>query len=390
MLRRRHAPLEEHPPFQTGRVVALAGGHAVHDSYAAFLPPLLPVFVERLSLSNTGAGLLSAFAQVPALLQPFVGHLADRRDLRWAVILAPGIGGILMSSLGWADHYALLAVLLSAAGINIATLHAVGPPAVGRLSGNRLGRGMAFWMVGGELGRTVGPLVAATAVALLTLRGLAAVMVVGLATSWVLARRLRNAPLAPDPDAARVPWRGGLRAMRRVMLPLGGLVVARGLMMVAATIYLPIFLTAEGLGLWAAGAALSVLEAAGVVGALTGGWVSDRIGRRAVMLGGYLSAPVMLVGFVLVGGWLRVPLLLLLGFTLLSIQPVTMALAQEAAPESRALSNGVYLAISFVVRSIAAVGFGAIADAVGLRPAMMIAAAVMALGVPLTVLLPGR
>ena len=388
-LRFRRASGED-DSFQTGRVIAVAGGHAVHDTYAAFLPPLLPVFVERLALSNTGAGLLSAFSQVPALLQPAIGHLADRRDLRYAVVLAPAVGGVLMSSLGWAESYAVLAILLTVAGINIAALHAVGPPAVGRLSGTRLGRGMAFWMVGGELGRTLGPLVAASTVALLSLRGLASVMVVGLAASWVLARRLRDAPLEPDPDAVRVSWRGGLRAMRRVMVPLAGLVAARGLAMVAATVYLPIFLTDEGLSLWMAGAALSVLEAAGVAGALSGGWVSDRVGRRAVLLSAFLAAPVMMIGFLLVEGWARLPLLLLLGFTLLSIQPVMMALAQEAAPESRAFANGVYLAISFGVRTVAAIGFGLIADTAGLSAAMLIAAAVMVAGAPVTLLLPGR
>ena len=108
------------------------------------------------------------------------------------------------------------------------------------------------------------------------------------------------------------------------------------------------------------------------------------------MQAGYLSAPVALVGLVLVSGWMRVPLLILLGFTLLSIQPVNMALAQEAAPDSRAFANGVYLAISFGVRTLAAIGFGLIADAVGLRPAMLIAAGVMAAGAPLVLLLPGR
>ena len=47
--------------FQTGRVATVAGGHAVHDTYVAFLPPLLPVFVERWALSNTSVGILSAF-----------------------------------------------------------------------------------------------------------------------------------------------------------------------------------------------------------------------------------------------------------------------------------------------------------------------------------------
>ena len=39
------------PTPQTAKIVTIAAGHAAHDTYSAFLPPLLPVFIERLSLS---------------------------------------------------------------------------------------------------------------------------------------------------------------------------------------------------------------------------------------------------------------------------------------------------------------------------------------------------
>ena len=45
--------------FQLGKLATIAGGHAVHDTFTAFLPPLLPRFVDKFALSNTAAGLLS-------------------------------------------------------------------------------------------------------------------------------------------------------------------------------------------------------------------------------------------------------------------------------------------------------------------------------------------
>ena len=85
--------------FQTGRVTTIAGGHAVHDTFTAFLPPLLPRFIENLSLSNTAAGALSAFLQLPSLLQPAIGHIADRRALRRIVVSAPAVTATAMSLL---------------------------------------------------------------------------------------------------------------------------------------------------------------------------------------------------------------------------------------------------------------------------------------------------
>jgi FSR family fosmidomycin resistance protein-like MFS transporter len=94
--------------------------------------------------------------------------------------------------------------------------------------------------------------------------------------------------------------------------------------------------------------------------------------------------------FLAVGGWLRFPLLLMLGFTALSITPVLMALVQESVPENRALANGVYMALSFVLRSGVVVALGAMGDRFGLRLAFAISAAITLIGLPLILLLPGR
>jgi FSR family fosmidomycin resistance protein-like MFS transporter len=373
--------------FQTGRLVTIAGGHAVHDTFTAFLAPLLPRFVEKLSLSNAAAGLLSAFLQIPSLLQPVIGHLADRTTLRWIVVLGPGVTATAMSLLGWAPTYAILALLLVVAGISVAAFHATAPVAVGFLSGNQLGRGMGFWMVGGELGRTLGPLVVVSALAVMSLRSMAFLALAGLATSVVLHYRLRDVSLRSRGDGEQTHWRPAVKAMRSLMLLLAGLIAVRSMMMMSITIFLPIFLTDEGSSIWLAGAALSIVEAAGIGGALAGGWLSDHVGRRAVLVFGHIAAPSALLVFLMTDGWVRIALLPVIGFTLLAIPPVLMALVQERFPETRALANGVFLSINFAIRSLAAVGFGAVGDAFGLTTAITVAALATFGGLPLIWLL---
>ena len=39
--------------FQAEQVLTIASGHFVHDVYSAFLPPLLPLIIEKMSLSLT-------------------------------------------------------------------------------------------------------------------------------------------------------------------------------------------------------------------------------------------------------------------------------------------------------------------------------------------------
>jgi FSR family fosmidomycin resistance protein-like MFS transporter len=376
--------------FQTDRVATISVGHAVHDTYSAFLPPLLPVFIDNLALSVTGAGLLTVFLQAPSLIQPFIGHLADRVSLRYFVIAAPAVAAILMSLLGVAPGYAALALLLTVAGINSAFLHAVAPVMAGRLSGNSLGRGMGFWMVGGELGRTLGPLVIVTAIQFGGMEGTPWLMVGGLLASILLYVRLRDVPGPPPGAGQGLPWRRALRVMGPFLVPLVGVLVVRAFMVSALTTYLPVFLSEEGAELWLAGVALSVLEAAGVAGALLGGTLSDRLGRRVVLVASLLATSLLMFTFLAVEGWIRFPLLLLLGFSALAITPVLMALVQESFPQNRALANGVYMSLNFLLRSGVIVVLGAIGDLSGMRVAFAVSAVFPLLGLPLILLFPAR
>lgn len=376
--------------FQTGRVLTVTIGHAIHDTYTAFLAPLLPLFINRLLLSKTEAGLLTVFAQGPSLLQPFIGHLADRVDLRLVVVLSPAITATMMSLLGVAPTYGMLVLLLLVTGISSAAMHAVGPVIAGRLSGASLGRGMGFWMVGGELGRTVGPIVIVSAIALLTIDGTPWLICGGLTASALLYTRLRDLPRDTSKSSVSLPWRQAVRRMRPLLLPLAGITVARAFVLAALTVYLPTFLNEEGVNLWLAGVSLSVLEAAGVVGALLGGSISDRLGRSKVLVTSMLSTPLLMFLFLTANGWARFPLLLLMGFANFSVAPVIMALVQESYPENRALANGIYMSMSFGLRSVVVVLAGVLGDLFGLRWAFAMSAVLMLAGLPLIPLLPRR
>jgi hypothetical protein len=72
--------------FQAGKIMALSVAHFVHDAYSGFLAPLLPLLIEKLSMSLTQAGFLSTVMQIPALLNPYIGVLADRISVRYFAV----------------------------------------------------------------------------------------------------------------------------------------------------------------------------------------------------------------------------------------------------------------------------------------------------------------
>jgi FSR family fosmidomycin resistance protein-like MFS transporter len=377
--------------FQATHVLTISGAHALHDTYPAFLSPLLPAFIENLALSNTQAGLLSVFMQAPSLLQPLIGHLSDRVNLGALVILGPALTALAMSLLGIAPTYAVLALLLTVAGLGSASFHSVAPVIAGRLSGRRLGRGMGFWMVGGELGRVLGPIVIVSTVGLAGLAGMPWLALGGLVGSVVAYALLQGVTRTSHVTQTGLPpWRHALIGAKPLMAPLITLVLVRAFVSAALRTYLPMFLTAEGAELWSAGIALSVYEAAGIVGTLLGGSLSDRLGRRRVILISLSLTPLLLCAFVLSSGWVRFPLLLILGFVALSVNPVGMALVQESFPENRALAHGVYSGLGFTLRAGAVIVLGTIADMSSLRLAFLISAAIPLLGMPPVLRLPNK
>ncbi len=376
--------------FRTADVVSMGIAHGMHDVYDAFLSPLLPVLIQNLSLTKTLAGSLSIFLQLPSLLQPFIGHIADRMDLRWVVIIAPAVAGVLMSLIGIPTHYLVIALLLTLAGMISAGIHSIGPVIAGNVSGKRLGLGMSIWMVGGEIGRVLGPVVIVAVLGYFTIDGLPWLMLGGIAASILLYLRLRDVKGLVQINENGSSIRSAVGLMKPILLPLSVLLLVRAFMSSAVTTYLPTFLTDEGADLWFAGVSLSVLQVAGVAGAFLSGPLSDRFGRRKIMLMSLLASPLCMFLFLAVKGWMQFPVLLLLGFFSISLTPVLMAAVLESCQGSRSLVNGIFMALSFIIQSGTVIVIGLIGDSVGLRAAFYVSAFLMLAGAPFALLLTRR
>ena len=154
--------------------------------------------------------------------------------------------------------------------------------------------------------------------------------------------------------------------------------------------FLPTFIEGETGNLWMGGMALTVYQTAGVVGVLISGSMSDYFGRRRVLFFSLFAAPMGLLMFIWLGGWLRFAALLFIGFTLLSTTPVMLAMVQERAVKNPAAANGLFMMISFVARSAIVVLVGFVGDMMGLRATYIISCLLGFLGIPFIFLLPRK
>ncbi len=375
--------------FDQGKVLLLSFCHFIHDVYSSFLAPLLPFLIEKFGLSLTQAGFLSTVMQIPALMNPYIGKLADRISVRYFIILAPATTAIPMSLLGVAPSYSVLLILLFFTGISVSLFHVPAPALVYKVAGKKTGRGMSFYMTGGELARTLGPIVIIGAISLMGLDGYYPIMLVGILASVLMYFKFRDMPVTVNPKSTP-SIRKTCVEMKDLLLPLAGIVFVRGFMHACMTAFLPLYIMSRSGDVWLAGIALSIFEAAGVVGILTVGGLSDRLGRKQLLTFCLVVAPVSLLVFTATSGWVQFMVLLVTGFSLLSTTPIMLAMVQEYSVNGSSAANGVFMMISFLARSAVVVLVGFAADMVGLEKTFVICGVIGLAGIPFVFTLKTR
>ncbi len=373
-----------------GQIIPIVSGHFVNDAYAAFMYPLLPLLIEKFSLSYTTAGSFTAIAQLPAVFNPIFGYLIERYRLYYLVILAPALTATSASLLGLAPTPWLLGILLFVSGISTAIFHAPAPAMVGAMAPKNLGRGMSWFMAAGEFGYTLGPILIVWAVSTWTLEGSYRIMVIGWAASLVLYLRMRRHPIlqktTPDTDYG-AEFRNIAPALWRFFIPMSVLILMRNFMTVLI-IFMPTFMTARGAGLWLSGASLSIMELSGTVGALIAGPLSDRWGRKPLILISSAGSFIFFVIFLNIQSWLFVPALVMIGMMSISSGPILLAIVQDHFPSHRAVSNGIYMALAFLFQSLSSVIIGTMGDRLGLTQAFFWCAVLSLLAIPMVFTLP--
>ncbi len=368
--------------FQLSNVILLSVTHLVNDIFSSFLAPLRPLLIAKFGISLSAASVWDLVMRLPWLLNPLIGIIAERTAARYFVIFTPAVTAVSMSLLGVAPTYTVVTILLFITGISSALFHVPSPVMVKKVSGKYTGRGMSFFMFGGEMARTLGPLIITAAVSLWGLEGTWKLIPFGLVASLILYFKLRKIEISSDVEHKKKPkdyW-NTIKKFMPFFLILIGITLFRSIMKSGLTAFLPTYFYMEkGETLWFSNSALAVFQLAGAVGTVFSGTISDKIGRKTALLIISIVTPGLMALFVTVSGAWSFVFLVLLGLFVFAPGPVLLALVQDVSKDMPVFMNSIYMTISFVTSAISVLFAGIIGDWLGLEKTYLISS-LLALG----------
>ena len=358
------------PSFTKAMYLAL--GHFVIDLYAAFLPPLLPLLIDKFQISFTSASLLAAVLSLSAsVTQPVFGFLFDKLGGWKMIIWGPVVAGLSLSSLGLASHYSVLILLLILGGLGLSSFHPEAAALTTSLSGQRRTRGMSIFMLGGNLGYSLGPFLILMVVIHLGLEWSFFASLPAFGVAWVLHRYALLGEKTPKiHSTSNIKIESSLN--RRVLgfSVLFSVVVLRVTTVLGLVTFLPMVQNLRGFSLIAAGGSITVFMACGAFGGLIGGYLADRVGRRKTILTSFILVLPALSAFLYWKGPMSFFILALLGFLLYISEPSCIVLAQEMVPQQTRTASGLIMGMAWGLGGGGVLGVGALADVFGIEWAL--------------------
>ena len=373
-------------------VWVLSGGHLVADLYGPALPAIIALLVLQAGYTYLAAGLLiTVYNSVSSFTQPVIGWVHDRRGIGLPLGLSILISGIFISLVGVAGSYPVILLCCGVAALGHAAFHPVALATTGRLSEDtNRGRILSYFVVGGNLGFALGPVVAGAALDLFGLTGTLLLAIPALAMALLL---YFLQPASPAPLRGAEGRRGGEPAPStdwRAMVILLSASSLRAVVIFGSVAFLPAYLVGLGYDLLMANMIATAMLAAGVAGQMVGGALSDRHGRKGTIVAGMAVAMGALPGFLLTTGWVSLLFLLVFGFALWSSFSVTLAIAHELMPGELGLSSGLLLGFSMGLGGLGVAAIGSLADTIGLAGALSSLILPLAAATVLMAVLPYR
>jgi MFS family permease len=357
-------------------------GHSLTHWYPATFYLILPIIGKELGLSYSQIGLIMTCQYVAGAVANIPGGVLVDTVGRKGVLMATSLFwvGFPYLLMGFTHSYLMLLGCVALVGFGNSLWHPTAIPTLARRFPERKGLVLSLHGMGGNVGDAIAPIVVGALLAVFSWREVVIMNVVpGIVIALLLFVFLGTLNLGGTKrEAARD---SGGQSLRDYFRGLPELVRNRGLILLSASsafrsmtqnallTFLPVYLAYEmGYSPFWVGACMFALQTAGFAAAPVAGHLSDRMGRKSVMMTSMAMTAVVLVFMALAGKSLAfVFFIAVLGFFLYAIRPVLQAWLLETTPRNMGgTSIGVLFGAQALGSSIGPLLGGLVADSYGL------------------------
>jgi MFS family permease len=354
-------------------------GHALTHWYPATFYLLLPLIGNELGLSYSQIGLIITCQYIAAAVANIPGGMVVDTVGRKGLLMAVSLFwvGFPYLLIGFTHGYLMLLACVALVGFGNSIWHPTAIPTLGQRYPDRKGLVLSLHGMGGNVGDAIAPIVVGAALAVFTWREvvvmnvLPGLVVAALMFVFLGSMRLGSKKASTHESQTLAQYWDGLRQLFRnralILLSTGS--TFRSMTQSALLTFLPVYLARDmGYSPFVVGACLFALQAAGFAAAPVAGHLSDRMGRRSIVMGSMATTAVVLVAMALSGGSvLFVALVAVLGFFLYALRPVIQAWLLETTPKNM---GGSSIGILFGAQALGAAAgpflAGLVADRQGL------------------------
>jgi len=348
---------------------AISFSHLLNDTIQSLIPAIYPVVKNSFNLTFTQIGLITLTFQLAAsILQPFVGLYTDRKPQPYSLAIGMGFTLTGLVSLSQAPSFMMLIVSVAFVGIGSSIFHPESSRMASIASGGRKGMAQSVFQVGGNIGSSIGPLLAALIIvpygqsniiwfSLLAL--LAIIILINVGGWYKLKIKARSKKATETAVVQTLSQKQVIMSVIILLL----LIFSKYFYMASMSSYYTFYLIQKfGVSVQSSQVYLFIFLFSVAAGTLIGGPLGDRIGRKYVIWGSILGvAPFTLLLPHANLFWTAV-LTVPIGVILASAFSAILVYAQELIPGKVGMISGLFFGFAFGMSGIGSALLGVLAD----------------------------
>lgn len=384
-----NAQISAVPTFKPKIVVRFGLSHFINDLMTVgIVPALLPLYRDAYHLTYTRAGLIVLLSYLmSSVMQPLFGYLTDKYPKTWLLPFGVVLSTLGLALTGLATNFTWLLILISLSGLGSGAFHPEASRGTHLAAGSAKGRAQAIFQVGGNLGQAFGPLMVRLAILQTGLKGLPWFSILAVVSLFLTLPTLpwyRETLHREHNKRREIAGRNNIPGLILLVV----VVVLRSFCQIGVAGFLPFFFAEQHVGYSVSETYTFLFLGAGALGTFLGGSLSDRIGKKRLLLFSMLVAiPFAWLLPHASGIWIVLDLVLF-GFSVLSSFAVTVVYCQTLLPRNIALASGLMIGFGVGAGGIGATLLGHISDVYGVATVfdilgfLPIAATVLSLFLP--------